>query len=102
METLKLNGETTHKSQLQLRSFIAERKNQRVVTNIQIGSALMDVLSYPEITLKIGEKTGMKEYEIGQIGNTLVFVDPMMKWDDTRIICDGEEILIDTNNMILI
>ena len=101
MKKIEINEENLAKAQYKLRSLIEDGDFKKVVTNIQLGAALVNTFIENECTLNIEEKTGTSEYQIGVIKNIKIFIDPMMNWDDTRLICDDEEILIEPSGLLI-
>ena len=65
----------------------------RIVTNGSLGSVLQDNISFTinnNSNIYSSDQPEVK-YKIGSLFNNNVFVDPMMRWDDNRIIFIGED-----------
>ncbi len=57
-----------------------------IVTNLQIASALQNIAGYTFNPFSNNLSTGSNLYPAGKIGNMQIFVDPNMKYTDTRVL----------------
>lgn len=82
--------ETTEKAQTKLKKFITDGKFSKIITNMQLGSILQETQIIDEYL----KNPHGNPFIISQIKNIEIYVDPNMNWNDTRLICDDEEILV--------
>lgn len=68
-----------------------------IITNSQVGSLMMDLEGFRNESFPRDTKlTPDAVYKCGELNNTDVYVDSMMRWDDTRVLIfskkEGESI----------
>jgi len=56
-----------------------------IITNAAIGSALQDTLEYVSVEIKTINNASGLMYNVGKLKDAEIYVDPYMRWDDTRI-----------------
>lgn len=75
---------------------IKSHSEQDVITNLQVATLLQDFMEElvpMNVSISLGPKPG--PYEIGNINNSKVFIDPNMSWIDTRLIFTNDKMKIE-------
>jgi len=93
-----LSIETTYMSILkEIYNIIISFDNvNTILTNCNLGSVLLDYPISNQYKLKDSISSGGKIYPIGQLGNIIVYVDPLMKISDKVIYLKNNDELIET------
>ena len=108
MKEITIKGEGINQMQLQrsiytqLNKELSEIDASEITVNVAIGSMLMDLYEFEACTrsdeeVEELENDSNKLYQIGLLEGIIVKVDPMMRWDDTRVISEGLIATIDTD-----
>lgn len=85
---------------------ITQSKYVKLTTNGQLGTFLMDGFASEGIPVDIPMKPSPEPYKIFKLKKLEIFIDPMMKWSDTRLLLvdkkgEKEEILVVHDNNLV-
>ena len=83
---IDLRNMTEHQSAVGFAKFLSDKKCKNIVVSAQVGTLMMDVGTFIE-SLQSSSRTtisGVTPYLVGNVGDTNIFVDPMMRWTDNR------------------
>lgn len=67
-----------------------------IVTNARVGTVLQDtsMYVYSNINTPVSSKLPTEPYQFGTLAGIRVYIDPMMRWDDNRIVISQDKLLL--------
>ncbi len=71
---------------LQLKGLLSDIKKSEIIVNGAVGSQLQDMAGFELSQIKTNLNSTGALYQIGKLGDNNLYVDPNMRWDDTRMI----------------
>jgi len=113
MEKITIKGEGVNQMKLQRNLFdkmyaaLCRFAASEATVNVAVGAMLMDLseyVMYPRSNKETEtiQKNPRNKYQIGVISGINIFVDPMMQWNDTRVLAEGIEITIDIDPSMIV
>lgn len=108
METLDISNLKPMDSLRKIMELIASKTEySTLITNALIATFLQDGFESQQISTGINVKRSIEPFKIIQLKNTTIYLDPNMRWDDTRLIFKStsddtiqEVTIIHSNNLI--
>ena len=85
---------------------VTQSKYRKLTTNGQLGTFLMDGFASEGIPIDIPMKPSPEPFKIFKLKKLEIYIDPMMKWGDTRILLvdeneNNEEIIVKHDNNLV-
>ena len=95
---LEIAENSIHKNLMVVADFIKDRNFASLTVSCQVGVILQDCAEFESMKIADITKTpSVETYPAGRMYDTVIFVDPFMRWDDFRMISENEIIELSFN-----